>query len=158
MDSRQLEELIGFSLRRPAVRLEEGIPHDERYSYFLCQRFFGKDEELLRAITLALASLRQALKDRDRAGIVDFASLLCCMHYLRGDFPQSAGYATIALSYERQDLTIWVDLLFAVRGMGEFALFEQALFNLPTLYQLWKSDPETVFSQDKFVRMLDRIG
>lgn len=162
---RRLENLIGFPIRRKEVLLELNEPHDETFSYGLCQRFYGKDRELEKAISesngLLMLMLREQKLDpsrADRKEIERLYALVGNMYYLLGDYRMSAGYFLKSLSYNKNDITPWIELLFSLRAIGEFELFEKGIFNLEKIYNSWKENPETELTQALFNKIIKNVA
>jgi len=60
-----------------------------------------------------------------------------------------------SLSYYRNDLTSWVELMFSLRSIEEFELFEGIIFNLEALYLSWKKDGSDVLDKKKLYELVD---
>ena len=148
---KKLEAHIGFAAKRKKIPMSAAHPHDETFSYGLCQRYYGKDEELAEAITLAKEAIRADQKSWQ------LYSLIGNLYYIKGDFAMAAGCFMKALSYCRDDITGWVELLFSLRAMGEFELFERGMFDLKRLYYKWQSKKEKELSQSLLIAMIDEI-
>ena len=91
-DIKKLEDYLGFLVERREVTLEANEPHDEILSYGLCQRFYGKEEELRIAIektTVILMELKRCDNRNLKKEISLFYSLLGDMYYLASDFTKS---------------------------------------------------------------------
>ena len=68
---RDLENFLGFRIRRERITFASGKSHDETFSYNMCQRFYGKDDELMLAIRAGndiLLNLLRDGSDRQMAG------------------------------------------------------------------------------------------
>ncbi len=159
----ELERTLGFPIDRRPIPYGLGEPHDEIFSYNLCLRF-QKNDELEKAIGEAREILRMLLTERKRTGdsgldrtIGLFYSLIGNMYYIFDDFILSAGFFVESLSYEKDDITPWVELLFSLRAVGEFELFEKGIFNLEKLVTGWRDSREKRFSQDKFLELIKVI-
>jgi len=152
----ELERLIGFSIERAIIPLELNEAHDETFSYRLCQRFYNKDEELKQAILLgkqALGELRNA--GSRKVGLM--YSLIGNMYYILGDFNTSAGYSLRSLSYQQSDITPLIELLFSLRAIGEFELFDDAMFNFSQVYkQLHENKGD--LGQQEFCRIVKQVS
>ena len=157
---RELEEYIGFPIEKREVTLDSGHSHDETFSYNLCLRFYNKEEELKKAITLGNNIISNLLKKRHKKeyhkDIEMLYSLTGSMHYILGDFNYAAGYFMKCLSYNKKDISHWIDLLFSLRAMGEFDLFETGIFNFEKLVLTWKKDFEKEMNQKKVIEMLNK--
>ncbi len=161
---KELENLIGFSVRRKAVPLELNEPHDESFSYGLCQRFYGRAGELEKAISeangLLMMLLRENRLDPSKAAHNEIGLLYALvgnMYYLLGDYRMSAGYFLRCLSYNKNDITPWIELLFSLRAIGRFELFEKGIFNLEKIYNSWKENPETGMTQALFNKIIKDV-
>ena len=152
---RKLEQYIGFPLRKKDVTIESKEPHDETFSYGLCQRFYGKEDELKKSIKLGNEILFNLLKNKKDAKQIEMLySLIGNMYYLSGDFNYAAGYFMKCLSYNKEDISHWVGLLFCLRALGEFELFEKGMFNFEKLNLAWKNDKEKELSQEKVMEII----
>ena len=150
-----LERFIGFSIGRKVITYGQNEPHDEIFSYNLCLRFYDDEEGLRKAITDSVSILKMLIEHakatRDPGTlekIAHFCSLIGNMHYLAGDFGLSAGYFMKSLSYNKKDLTSWIELLFSLRALEEFNLFEKGIFNLEKLSSSWTKLPGRNLNQD----------
>jgi len=152
---RKLEQYIGFPLRKKDVTIESKEPHDETFSYGLCQRFYGKEDELKKSIKLGNEILFNLLKNKKDAKQIEMLySLIGNMYYLSGDFNYAAGYFMKCLSYNKEDISHWVGLLFCLRALGEFELFEKGMFNFEKLNLAWKNDKEKELGQEKVMEII----
>lgn len=158
---KELESYLGFQIEKKDIFLESNEPNDETFSYGLCQRFYGKENELKKAINTADKILAQLLQKRGNPDYIKqiemFCSLIGNMHYLLGDFKYSAGYFMKSLSYNKNDISEWVGLLFSLRSIGEFELFEKAIFNFEKLCLLWKNDHDREMTQKKVVELIKKV-
>ena len=59
-----------------------------------------------------------------------------------------------SLSYNREDLTNWIELMFALRAHGNFMEFEGIIFNLEKIYSLWLQDPERELKKEKIYELI----
>ena len=156
---RKLEQYIGFPLRKKDVTIESKEPHDETFSYGLCQRFYGKEDELKKSIKLGNEILFNLLKNKKDAKQIEMLySLIGNMYYLSGDFNYAAGYFMKCLSYNKEDISHWVGLLFCLKALGEFELFEKGMFNFEKLNLAWKNDKEKELTQKKAVEIITKVG
>ena len=181
IEIKKLEEFIGFPIKKREVTLESGESHDETFSYSLCQRFYGKENELKNAINQGNKILSELLKcqkskisehaqeppviyerfltnKRDAKQIETFYSLIGNMHYLLGDFKFAAGYFMKCLSYNKNDVSHWVELLFCLRALEEFELFEKGMFNFERLNLAWKNDKEKNLTQEGVIDIIKKVG
>ena len=177
---RKLEQYIGFPLEKKEITIESKESHDETFSYGLCQRFYGKEEELKNAINQGNKILFGLLKcqkskisehaqeplvndgrfltnKKDAKQIETLYSLMGNMYYLLSDFKFAAGYFMKCLSYNKNDISHWVGFLFCLGALGEFELFEKGIFNFEELNVLWRNDPEMELTQDKLYELIDNI-
>jgi len=156
---KRLEKYVGFPLRKKDVTIESEESHDETVSYGLCQRFYGKEEELKKGIKLGNKILSNLLKNKKDAKQIEmFYSLIGNMYYLSGDFNYAAGYFMKCLSYNKEDISHWVGLLFCLKALGEFELFEKGMFNFEKLNLAWKNDKEKELTQKKAVEIITKVG
>lgn len=156
---RKLEQYIGFPLEKKEITIESKESHDETFSYGLCQRFYGKEEELRKCIKLGNEILFNLLKNKkDAKQIETLYSLMGNMYYLLSDFKFAAGYFMKCLSYNKNDISHWIGLLFCLRALGEFGLFEKGIFNFERLNLAWKNDKEKELGQEKVVEIIAKIG
>ena len=157
---RELEAYIGFSVRRGILTLESKEPYDESFSYGLCQRFYNKDVELDVAIGRTTSIL---LRMVGKSGVdsiqkARFFSLLGNMHYLKGDFRSAIGCFMKSLSFGKDDMTPWIELMFALRANGNFGEFEAIAFNLEGIHALWRSDPATNLTRENVLGLVDTLS
>ena len=134
------EKILGVPLHRTEITLESGEPYDEGASYALSQHFYGKDGELrdaIRNMTRFLAAFARQRQDSQKDAAVLY-SLLGNLHYIAGNFNESANCAMRAASLNRSDITYWVELAFSLRALGEFDVFEGILFNFEGIVRLWQ--------------------
>ena len=102
--------------------------------------------------------LSELLKNKkDTKQIEMFYSLVGNMHYMLGDFNYAAGYFMKCLSYNKKDISHWIGLLFCLRVLGEFELFEKGMFNFKGLNLAWKNDKEKELTQKKAVEIITRL-
>lgn len=159
-DILEYQDWLGFSIRRDRVRLEDNLPHNESLSLGVCHRFYGKEEELKEAIKRGNGILRGLLTleknkgDISRRYLYLFYALVGNMYYFKGDFKLSTGYFMKVLDYEREDLTAWVELLFSLRAVGEYDLFEQGIFNLEQVYKGWRESKEKRMGKEVLVKLI----
>ena len=158
---RELEEYIGFPIEKREVTLDSGHSHDETFSYNLCLRFYNKEEELKKAITLGNNIISNLLKKRHKKeyhkDLEMLYSLTGSMYYILGDFNYAAGYFMKCLSYNKKDISHWIELLFSLRAMGEFDIFETGIFNFEKLVLVWKNDASEELTQEKVLELIDNI-
>lgn len=161
---KKLEEYLGFSVLRDETTLELGEPHNESVSYAACQRFWGREEGIAYAIGEASGiadMLIRARKDyrtlRYDNTIECLFSLMASLFYMKGDFSNAAGCLIKCLSIRKTDVTHWVELLFNLRAMGEFRLFEKGIFNFERLVRSWIGDSSKVLTQEKVIRLIESL-
>ena len=152
---KEIEEFMGLTLEREEVEWESQKPHNELFSYHLCQRFWNRGNDLESAIKEAKRILGIALKGSDRKLSGRLFSLIGNMLYVKGDYKGSSGYFMKALEYNRLDITNWVEFMFSLRAMGEFGVFEDLMFNLEKVYNRWKNDDSETLNQRKVYELLD---
>ncbi|MFW9873756.1 MAG: tetratricopeptide repeat protein [Candidatus Thorarchaeota archaeon] len=160
---KEFESYLGFPIEKKDILLESNEPHDETFSYTLCQRFYGKNDDLKKAIKIADRILKKLLweykKDNSQVYLKDietFYSLIGNMYYLLGDFKYAIGYFMKSLSYNKNDISNWVGLLFSLRSLGDFKLFEEGIFNFEKLCLAWRNDPEKEMTQKKVVGLIKK--
>ena len=156
---------LGFELRKRHTPFEAGQPHDETISMALCQRFYGKDEELKKAteeaeriFSLLLAEHMATKRENLLPYLELFSEVLGDMHYTAGEFKAAAECFMKTLSYNRRDITPWVELLFSLRCMGEFRLFERGIFNLEKLCRLWQNSKSSELNFDRLGVLIENAG
>jgi tetratricopeptide (TPR) repeat protein len=146
---KHLENEIGFEIERPIISFEDKLPHDETFSYNLALRFYGEEKKLKNAIILANKILKTILaENKDARKIHLFYSLIGDMYYVLGNFRLSAGYFMKSLSYNKEDLTSWIGLLFSLRALGNFELFEKGIFDFKRIYYDWKKSGRKEMTQE----------
>lgn len=154
----ELERYIGFPIKRVNVTLESRGPHDELFSYNLCQRFYGRDNKLRVAIkrTKLILSILLAMDKEGKYKSLTgaFFSLIGNMCYVLGEFRASTGYFMKALSYSKNDITNWVEFMFSLRANGNIDVFEDLIFNLQGVYEGWRDDKETEMTQEKVYELI----
>jgi len=123
-----IEKEIGFPIRRKTIEPGSKDSYDETFSYLLCQKYYNHPEQLKKAITLATKSLKETKNPL-------MYSLIGNMYYIAKDYKMSAGCFMKSLSYSRNDVTPLIELLFALRAIGEFEIFEKGILNLDRLYE-----------------------
>ena len=158
---KELEDYIGFPINRKEITLESKEPHDETFSYGLCQRFYGKENELKRAISSANKILAQLLQKRNDPAytkqIEMFYSLIGNMYYLSGDLKYAIGYFMKSLSYNKNDISDWIGLLFSLRGLGKFGLFEKGIFKFNELCTMWSTYSKRELTQEVVIELIERM-
>jgi hypothetical protein len=136
------------------VGIDSDIRENTLYSYHLCIRFYG-DEIKLRKLA---AAARKAFSQTDDVRLkMNLCALLGNIHHLLGDYGTAAGYFIETLSYTKEDVTAWIELLFCLRDMGHFKTFQAAVFNLEKLYEQWQKDPEVKMTQGLFMEMISQL-
>jgi len=155
------EDNLGFNISKVETTLDSGKSPDEIFSLSLCQKFYGKDDELKKVIDEANRILKIMLKENKngyyRKKIEYFYSLISNMYYLSKDFKNAAGYSMKSLSYNKNDISYWLEFLFSLRAMGEFEIFETAMFNFNKLCSSWNKSPERNLTQEKFMNMVNQL-
>ncbi|MBL7056091.1 hypothetical protein ISS07_04220 [Candidatus Woesearchaeota archaeon] len=153
-----LESFIGFPVRRVLVTPAAKNPHDETLSYNLALRFYKKREEIEEAIIKVEAILVGLMNSgAESEDISVYFSLLGNMHYILGDFDKSVNCFMKSLSYNKEDLTSWVELIFSLRALGEFEIFEKIIFNLEKFYDLWIQENSYELNKDKIYWLISKI-
>lgn len=153
----ELEADIGFPVRRERLSPAGRKPYDESFSYTLCQRFYGKEEELERAIrktTTIIIHLLQEKEDTGRRAALFFA-LLGNMYHLKGDFRRAAGCFMKALGHDREDMTFWIELMFSLRANGDVREFEAIIFNLENVYESWRREAEGELTRERLKGIIE---
>jgi|TARA_Y100000310_G_C20531988_1_gene738944 tetratricopeptide (TPR) repeat protein len=158
-DIEMLEKYLGFPIKKKEITLKSNEPYNEVLSYGLCQRFYNKDDELKLAIKKTTTILMKILnnKDTDEKYISIFFSLLGNMYYVLGDYKQSIGCFMKSLSYNKNDTTDWIELIFALRAYGEFEIFEDIIFNFEKIYNEWKNNPSKELTKEKVYELINKI-
>lgn len=154
----ELENFLGFSTNRLEINLQSRWAQNEIFSYDLLQRFYNKDDELKMAIkktTNVLAILIESNNSNNKQ-ISNYFSLLGNMYYILGDFNKSIGCFIKSLSYNKNDLTSWVELMFSLRSNGNFKVFEDLMFNIGKIYLLWKNDPAKELTKEKVYELIEK--
>lgn len=161
-DIKELEDYIGFPIKRKEITLESNESYDETLSYNLCQRFYGKDKELTVAIKKTEEILIEIIEtnkkdNKQKKEIALFFSLLGDMYYLASDFNKSINCFMKALSYNKIDITNWVGLMFSLRANGNIKIFEESIFNFEYIYNAWRRDPSNKMDQEKIYELIGEI-
>lgn len=156
----KFEEHLGFGVAKKDVTLESGESHDESLSYSACLRFYGKDDELKSAISDGNKILKKLIIENKKSGaykkeVEAFYSLIGSMYYILGDFKYSIGYFMKCLSYNKQDVGNWMGLLFSLKSIGEFELFEKAMFGFEEVYGRWSEDNRNNMTQEKLLNLIE---
>ncbi len=152
----ELENYLGFSTNRLEITLDSKWAQNEIFSYDLLQRFYSKDDELKIAIKKTAKVLAMLIESNiNNKQISNCFSLLGNMHYILGDFNRSIGCFMKSLSYNKSDLTSWVELMFALRSNGNFTVFEDLIFNIEKIYFLWKNDPAKELTKEKVYELIN---
>lgn len=151
---RDIEQFLGIKASRRRLVLEDNEPHDETFSYGLCCRFYGDDRKLNDAIEIGDSELRHMAGNASAKELADGFALVGNIHYLLGNFRQAAGYFMKGLEYDREDITLWIELLFCIRAMGKFDLFEGAIFNIEPLVKSWIGDNDRELTQKKVTELI----
>lgn len=151
----ELEKYLGFPITRVQINPDSKNPYDETISYGLCQRFYNKEDELQRAVIKTTNILMQLInKENDKKLIALYFSLLGNMYYILGDFKKSIGCFLKTLSYNKEDMTGWIELMFAIRANGDFGVFEDIIFNLEKIYIKWCNDKSEVLTKEKIFEII----
>lgn len=151
-----LEEYICFPIRRDKTALDSGKPHDESFSYGLCQRFYEDKKGLDIAIKMNEKIIFVLLKEKIHLNqsLSLLFSLLGDMYYLKGDFTRSMNCFMKALSYDKVEIANWVGLVFSLRSNGKIDLFEDIMFNFRPIYNLWENSASSVLDQEKLLDLI----
>ena len=154
----ELENYLGFSTNRLEITLDSKWAQNEIFSYDLLQRFYNKDDELKIAIGKTTKILKKLVEsdNTNNKQVSNCFSLLGNMHYILGDFNRSIGCFMKSLSYDKNDLTSWVELMFALRSNGNFTVFEDLMFNIEKIYFLWKNDPARELTKEKVYELINK--
>lgn len=147
---------IGLPLDRIEVSIDSDTPHDETFSYELALKFYGMEKQLSYAIKKANQHLKESLKIKDKKRISNMFSIIGNLYYIKGDYKTSAGYFMQSIDHNKKDLTNWVELLFAIRAMGNFELFEKAVFNLRQLYLQGQNSSR--INQQSFTKLVNKVA
>ena len=62
-----------------------------------------------------------------------------------------------ALSYNKNDLTGWVEFIFALRANGNCEVFEDIIFNLEKIDNMWKQDSDKKLNKEKVYELIYKI-
>ncbi len=151
---KELEEYLRFPVKRVIVKLDYETPHDEAFSYAICQRFFNKPDQLKTAMQLGNKALNQLLKKEDYIQISHLFALVGNMYYLQEKYKISAGYFLKSINYNKKDLTSWIELIFSIRAMGDFDTFDKCIFNLKKLYTLGQREEE--ITQQTLLKLIEQ--
>lgn len=158
---KSLEKYLGFEIRKKSISLKSEQPYNEAFSYSLCQKFYRKEKELKKCIEHSKKILHKLLSKKNRSlykeKIEHFYSLIGNMYYLLGDFNNSAGFFMKCLSFNKDDLSHWIELLFSLRALGEIDLFEKGIFNFKELCIAWKNDSDQQLTQRKVVQLINNL-
>lgn len=154
----ELENFLGFSTNRLEINLQSRWAQNEIFSYDLLQRFYSKDDELKTAIkkTTNVLTILVKSNNSNNKQISNYFSLLGNMYYILGDFSKSIGCFIKSLSYNKNDLTNWVELMFSLRSNGNFKVFEDLMFNTGKIYLLWKNDPAKELTKEKVYELVNK--
>jgi len=147
----KLEDFIGMKVERKRIPVSLREPHDESFPYAMCQKFYGKDEELSEAIEMGKQELCGLQGKRMRANMY---AMIGNLYYIKEDFGMAAGCFMKCLTIERDDITPWIELLFCLRALGEFEVFEEAMFKLEKIAESWALNPEPVLTQSKVLKII----
>ena len=152
----EIENEIGFPIKRIESTDKTLSPYDETFSFKLFQKYYRKENELQALIekTTRLLFVLEKEPNKDTRLIAYCFSLLGNMHYILKDFNKSIGCFMKSLSYNREDLTNWIELMFALRAHGNFMEFEGIIFNLEKIYSLWLQDPERELKKEKIYELI----
>jgi tetratricopeptide (TPR) repeat protein len=157
----ELEKIIGFSLKFKNITLKSKESHDESFSYGLSMRFYNKNNELIKTIikTKQLLYLVKKRKKSDKITIESLYSLIGNMYYILGNYSISAGYFMKCITLNKKNITFWIELLFSLRAMGEFELFEKGIFNLEKMILDWdKSSKKKKLNKNNFLKLIKKIN
>jgi tetratricopeptide (TPR) repeat protein len=156
----EYQDYLGFSLSRAHIPLEANQAHNECFSLGVCHRFYGREEELEEAIAKGNRILKRLIsehkkEDRYETYLELFYAILGNMYYVKGDFRLATGYFMKVLDYAKDDITAWVELLFSLRAMGEFELFEEGIFAIERIYKGWKKNRDDGLTQNKLILLIN---
>lgn len=156
---RDFEEFLGFKISHLEVTVESGKTHDEKISLAVCHRFFGMEEELKQAIKIGNRVLVDLINEIKRNGrysedIYVFYSLVGNLYYCSGNFKVAAGYFLKSISASKYDIGPVVELLFTLRALGEYDLFEEGMMDFERICLDWRADPRHEITQDMFVKLI----
>ena len=159
---KELEDYIGFLIERPETSIDSYEPVDDRFSYGLCQRFYGKKEELELAIKKTTELIVKLIKFKGgdvffENKAVLFYSLLGDMYYIRSDFDKSINCFMKALSCNKKDITNWAGLIFSFRSYGEINLFEDIIFNFEKICRYWEKDSSKEMNKKKIFELVEKV-
>ncbi len=131
---KELEEYIGFPIKRKVVTLEDEEPYDETFSYGLSQKFYGNKQELKRLTVISNEILVSANGNQNNEQIgkqklSNLYSFAGNIYYLLGDYQTSLGYFAKSIITYPEDITPWFELIFNLRSLREFSLFETVQLN-----------------------------
>ena len=87
-----------------------------------------------------------------------FYSLIGNMYYISKDYNVSAGYFIKSVSYSPDDINPWCELIFSLRAIGEFKIFEDIIFNLKHIIQISSSIEPLKFNQDYLIKTVKNIN
>lgn len=153
-----LEKFMGFRIKKERILAGSEKPFDETFSYNLCQRFYGKEKELMLAIKTGNEILLELIGRGGRKQVLCWMySLVGNMYYILGKFETSTGYFMKVLSLDREDISGWMELMFSLRAMGKFEMFEKIDFNIELLSRLWAEDRENEMNRERLVEILGLI-
>ena len=154
---KMLERYLGFPVHREDLIPESKNRYDESFSYWLCQRFYGKEEQMRIAIGKTTEILTELIRNKSNNKLIAiYFSLLGNLYYLRGDFTKSINCFMKSSSYNKNDLGAWLELAFALRAYGDFTAFEGIIFNLEGIYGEWKNDADAKLSKEKVLDMVSK--
>ncbi|MBT3407261.1 hypothetical protein HN415_01115 [Candidatus Woesearchaeota archaeon] len=155
----EFENYLGFSIKKQSIPLELNQPHDEHLFYNLSIKFYDKKDELNKTIKKTKEILNLLIKTKQNKHIIEtYYSLLGNLYYINAQFNNAAGCFMKCLTINKNDITSWIELLFTLRCMGKFKLFEKGIFNFEKIYKIWQNDSENTFNQKKFLEIIKQIN
>jgi len=155
-----IDKFLGFSTNKLEIDPNSKWNQNDLFSYGVCQRFYKKHDELKTAINITtkiLLNLINLSDEKHNKQLSDLFSLLGNMHYVAGDYEKSIGCFMKALSYNKNDLTSWIEFMFSLRSNGNFDIFEDLMFNIEEIYNAWKFDSESQLSKEKVYELINKV-
>jgi tetratricopeptide (TPR) repeat protein len=160
LEKENLEDLLGISISRVELVQDSEETHDEKFAN-LCHRFAGKEGDIEETITLATRILSRETKAArptlSKREISLLFSILGTLYYLQEHYEKSIGCFMKALSWYKEDMVPWIELMFAIRAHGEYGIFEDILFNIERMYAEWKRNSGKELTKQSLLGMIERI-
>ncbi len=157
-----LEDFLGIPVRRVELFPSSIEPHDETFAN-LCHRFYGQEHEIEKAITLTTKLLllitaknrhnSHALTSRE---ISILFSILGTLYYLKEQYDPSIGCFMKALSWYRDDMVPWIELMFSIRAAEDYGAFESIILHLEGIHELWKNDTSPTLDKEKLTELINK--